>query len=62
MAELLSNDDVVNILFAEVGETGNAKIVRTDLLIQQEENASWMCHGSVVDPAGAAGVIHDFFS
>jgi hypothetical protein len=59
---LLTNDDVLNILFAEVGETGTAKIQGSDLMIQREENSSWMRHGTAEDPAGAAGVLHDFFS
>ena len=61
MAERLSNDDVLTILHAEVGDTGNAKIERNGLMIQKEENSRWMFHGEVADPAGAVGVIEDFF-
>ena len=59
----LSNDDVLNLLFHEVGETGNAE-VRQDggLYIQREDNGSWGFYGVVEDPAGAQGVLHDFFS
>jgi hypothetical protein len=59
---LLTNDDVLNLLFAEVGSTGNAKIQQDgSLMIQAEENSRWMFHGSVEDAASAANIIHDFF-
>lgn len=59
---LLTNDDVQDRLIDAVGETGTAKIVRGDLMIQAFENAQWMYHGRVEDPEGAQGVIQDFFS
>jgi hypothetical protein len=59
---LLTNDEIYDILIDEVGETGTAKIQGNDLMIQREENSSWMRHGTVEDPAGAADVLTDFFS
>ena len=62
MQPALSNDDVLNILFREIAEHGDAKIVHATLLIQQEGHSRWIVYGTVDDPAGAQGVIHDFFS
>jgi hypothetical protein len=59
----LTADEVLQALFAHIGETGHAEIRKGGALyIQAEDNAGWQYVGTVAEPADALGVIHDFFS
>lgn len=46
----------------QIGETGTAKVVGTDLWVKQEENSRWLLAGQVEDAQEAKQLINEHFA
>lgn len=60
--QVLTAEDVTEILETYVGATGQAKIQGSDLMIQAEENADWSYCGPVENEDEAQQAITEFFN